>query len=95
MPKSKPIPTGDGDILRCSAVKVDERKHPAEKPIELIKKLILKSSKEEDIVLDCFAGSGSTLMAAEELNRKWIGFEKSREYFKIAERRMDGKIRFQ
>lgn len=88
MQKSKPVPTGDGDILKCSAVKVDKRKHPAEKPTELLKRLIEKSSEEGDIILDCFAGSGSTLIVAKELNRKWIGFEKSREYFEIAEKNL-------
>ncbi len=44
MPEAKPIITGDGDILRTGAVKVDERIHPAQKPLELIKKLIEKST---------------------------------------------------
>jgi site-specific DNA-methyltransferase (adenine-specific) len=86
MPQAKPVPSGDGDILKHSAVKVNDRKHPAEKPIDLLKRLIEKSTKEGDVVLDCFAGSGSTLVACKQLKRKFIGFEKSLEYFKIAEK---------
>ena len=88
MPEAKPIPSGDGDILRFNAVKVHERKHPAEKPIELLKALISKSTKEGDLILDCFAGSGTTLIASKELDRKFIGIELAREYFNIAQDRL-------
>ncbi len=88
MPKGKPVPTGDGDILRMSAVKVDERKHPAEKPAELLSLLINKSSKENDIVLDPFAGGGSTGVACKNLNRNYILIEKEPEYIKICEERI-------
>jgi len=84
MPESNKVPTGDGDILRYSAVKVGERKHPAEKPVELLKRFIEKSSNEKDIVLDCFAGSGSTLVACKQLNRRFIGIELGEEYLKVA-----------
>src|ERR1700685_1344108 len=46
MPQAKPVPSGDGDIIRYSAVKVDDRKHPAEKPIELLEQFIKKSTHE-------------------------------------------------
>lgn len=82
-PLSKPVPTGDGDILRCSAVKVDTRIHPAEKPAELLELLIKKSSIEGDIILDPFAGSFTTCLAARNLNRNFIGVELSPEYCKI------------
>lgn len=88
MPQTKPVPSGDGDILTFRAVPVNSRKHPAEKPVELLKKLIEKSSKEGDIVLDCFAGSGSCFIACKELKRKFIGFEKSKEYCDVANKRL-------
>ena len=44
--------------------------HPTMKPIELIAYALNKSSKKDDVVLDCFGGSGSTLIACEQLNRK-------------------------
>jgi len=81
MPEAIPVKTGDGDILRYSAVPVRKRKHPAEKPVDLLKRFIEKSSDEGDLVLDCFAGCGSTLIACEELNRNYIGFEKEKEYY--------------
>ena len=88
MPKAKPLPSGDGDILRYSAVKVDLRSHPAEKPYDLIEKLILKSSKEGNLILDPFAGSGTTCIAALRNNRKYIGFEMSPEYKVIADNKL-------
>ena len=88
MSEAKPIPSGDGDILRYQAVKVDARKHPAEKPVDLIKKLVEKSSKEGDVVLDCFAGCGSTGQACSESKRSFIGIEKEIVYYKIMEERL-------
>lgn len=89
MPKAKPIPTGDGDILRCSAVKVGERKHPAEKPIELLVKLIKKSSNEKDLILDPFAGSGATMKACFLCNRNYIMIEKELSYYKLIEKTLN------
>lgn len=89
MPEAKPIPSGDGDILRFNAVKVDERMHPAQKPVELIEALVAKSTKEGDLVLDCFAGSGTTLVACRRLKRRFIGIELSEDYYKNAVKRME------
>ena len=47
--------------------------YPTEKNIDMLKRIIEASSRPGDIVLDCFAGSGTTLVAAEELGRQWIG----------------------
>nr|WP_113757890.1 site-specific DNA-methyltransferase [Brevibacillus laterosporus] len=47
--------------------------HPTQKPEELIRKFILASSKRNDIVLDPFSGSGTTVVVAEQLGRKWLG----------------------
>jgi site-specific DNA-methyltransferase (adenine-specific) len=88
MPEAKPVPSGDGDILRFSAVKVDERVHPAEKPIQLLQQLIEKSTKKGDLILDPFAGSGTTLIAAKLTERQYSGFEKAAEYYTIAEQRL-------
>lgn len=62
--------------------------HPAEKPIDLIKRFIRLSSQENDIVLDPFLGSGTTAVAAKDLNRKYIGYEISKEYCQIAKKRI-------
>lgn len=62
--------------------------HPAEKPIELIKKFIKVSTKENDIVLDAFMGSGTTGVACKELNRNFIGIEIENKYYEIAKERI-------
>ncbi|MBO7692425.1 MAG: hypothetical protein J6T10_07300 [Methanobrevibacter sp.] len=68
----------------------DEFDHPTIKPKEIIKKLILNSSNENDIVLDCFMGSGTTGVACVETNRNFIGIEIDPHYFQIAENRLKG-----
>jgi site-specific DNA-methyltransferase (adenine-specific) len=91
MPRAKPVKTGDGDILECRAFPVKKRRHPAEKPEELIEKLIMKSSKVGDLILDTFFGCGVSLIVAKKLNRRFIGWEIDSNYFKIAEEVL-GKI---
>lgn len=49
--------------------------YPTEKNIEMLKRIILASSNKGDLVMDCFAGSGTTLVAADELHRNWIGVD--------------------
>lgn len=63
--------------------------HPAEKPVDLIKRFIRVSSQENDIILDPFLGSGTTAVAAKDLNRKYIGYEISKEYCQIAKERLE------
>ena len=68
----------------------EKYKHPTIKPIKIIKNLIINSSKENDIVLDCFSGSGTTCVAAKELGRRFIGIEIDPEYHKISLDRLNG-----
>ena len=63
--------------------------HPTQKPEELIRRLVLASSNEGDIVLDPFSGSGTTLVVAEQLNRKWYGCEIESKYNKWAINRLE------
>lgn len=65
-------------------------KHPTIKPLDIIKNLIINSSKEGDTVLDCFMGSGTTGVACKELNRNFIGMEINEEYYNIAKDRIIG-----
>lgn len=62
--------------------------HPTKKPIELMNCLNQLVSKEGDIILDPFMGSGSTGVSAIQLNRNFIGFEKEKSYFSIAKKRL-------
>ena len=64
--------------------------HPTIKPLEIIRNLVINSSKEGDVVLDPFIGSGTTAVACKELGRHYIGFEIEPKYFKIATDRVDG-----
>ena len=74
------------DIIRCGIEPFGE--HQASYPLSLIKPLILTTSKENNIVLDPFMGSGTTAVACVELNRKYIGFEINEEFCKLAEERI-------
>ena len=68
----------------------DKFKHPTIKPLEIIKKQILHTTQKNDIVLDCFSGSGTTCVAAKELDRRFIGIEIDSEYYKISIDRLNG-----
>ena len=63
--------------------------HPTIKPLEIIKNLIINSSEENDTILDCFMGSGTTGVACKELNRNFIGIEIDKKYFDVAKKRID------
>jgi len=58
--------------------------YPTEKNLELLKLIVNASSNPDNIVLDCFCGSGTTLKAAQELGRNWIGIDKSEEAINVA-----------
>jgi DNA modification methylase len=67
-------------------------KHPCEKPLDLMRHIINASSNEGDVVLDTFAGSGSTALACHELNRKFIGCELGSGEFASAINRLERVI---
>ena len=62
--------------------------HPTQKPIILMDYIVSTYTKEGDLVLDFTSGSGSTLLACEILNRKWIGIELTEKYCKIIKQRL-------
>lgn len=66
--------------------------HPTQKPEELIRKLVLAYSNEGDIVLDPFSGSGTTLVVAAQLKRRWVGCELSEKYNEWAINRLENVI---
>jgi site-specific DNA-methyltransferase (adenine-specific) len=65
--------------------------HPTQKPIELLKYLLIASSRKSEVILDCFMGSGSTAVACQQIGRQYIGFELDSNYVKIAEQRLKQK----
>lgn len=64
--------------------------HPTVKDISIVKYFIEIGSNKDDIILDSFCGSGTTLVGAKELGRKYIGIDISHEYCQLAERRLSG-----
>jgi len=84
---------GIGDILSISAAKTKKKNgeniHNSEKPISLMQILITQSTDAGDIVLDPFMGSGTTAIACMNTNRNFIGFELNKEYYDIANRRIE------
>jgi len=69
----------------------EKYKHPTQKPIELLRKCILSSSNENDIVVDPFGGSGTTFAVAEALNRRWMGSELEDQYCALIKTRLNDK----
>lgn len=63
--------------------------HPTQKPVALCEWLIKSYTNENEVVLDNCAGSGSTLIAAKNLNRQFIGIEKDEHYFNVAKERLN------
>lgn len=64
-------------------------KHPTQKPLALLERIVLASTNEGDLILDPFMGSGTTGVAALKYNRKFIGIEKEIEFIEIAEKRLE------
>jgi site-specific DNA-methyltransferase (adenine-specific) len=68
------------------------RYHPTQKPVPLLEYLIKTYTLEGETVLDFTMGSGSTGVAAKNLNRNFIGIEKDEKYFEIAKQRIEGNL---
>lgn len=66
----------------------ENTEHPTQKPEKLIERLILASSKEGDVILDPFVGSGTTSVVAKKLNRRYCGIEINEEYCLMTEKRI-------
>ena len=84
--------TGIGNVWHYTSPvwsSIEEKpQHPCQKPLMMIERIIEAHTNENDIVLDCFAGSGTTGIAAKKLNRNYILIEKDEEYFDIIKERM-------
>jgi len=81
------------NIIKINNIIPQKGDHPTPKPIKLMETFILLHSKEKDLVLDPFIGSGTTAIACEKLGRKWIGIEISEEYCEIAKQRIEQEAR--
>jgi site-specific DNA-methyltransferase (adenine-specific)/modification methylase len=77
--------------LGAERIKVDGVKaHSTQKPEELLRRVIISTTNEGDIILDPFMGSGTTGAVAKKLGRNFIGIEKNKDYVKIAKNRIEG-----
>ena len=76
-------------ILRFNNILKTIKQHPTQKPVDLLEYLIKTYTNEGETVLDNTCGSGSTLVAAVNTNRRFIGFELDENYYKIAEARVE------
>ena len=82
------------DVWESSLTKQSEKKcgkHPTQKPMVILEKLILASTDEGDLILDPFNGSGTTGIVANRLRRKYIGIDLEKEYLDLTIRRKETK----
>jgi len=68
---------------------IKDRLHPTQMPKAVVERILKVASRKNDIIMDSFIGSGTTAIACKQLNRKFIGFEISPEYCKIANKRLE------
>ena len=90
--KAKTVKTETGypsDILYYDTIQSFQKKHPSQKPVPLCEYLIRTYTNEGETVLDNCMGSGTTAVAAINTGRHFIGFEKEKEYFDIAMKRIE------
>lgn len=72
------------DVWNFESVRAYKGKHPAEKPLDMLEHIIKSSSYDDDLILDCFSGSGSTAMASHNTNRRCISIEIDVQWYNYA-----------
>ena len=80
------------DVWNFTAPKKSEKsfgKHPTQKPLELLTRILLSTTNENDLVLDPFNGSGTTGVACAINKRRYIGIELERKYIELAKKRIN------
>ncbi|MFH0948040.1 MAG: site-specific DNA-methyltransferase [Elusimicrobiota bacterium] len=75
-------------VARIHAEAPEREKHPTQKPLDIIERIIKVSSPENGVVLDPFMGTGTTAIAGKKNNRNYVGFEINAEYCRIIEKRL-------
>jgi len=79
------------DVKSVQVSKKESVGYPTQKPERLLERIIQISSNEKDIVLDPFCGSGTSLIAAKNLNRTYLGIDSNKQACKIAKNRMNSR----
>ncbi|MGE4482730.1 DNA-methyltransferase [Acidocella sp.] len=77
--------------MRPPVSNTGNRLHPTQKPVQALRPLVESFCKPGALVLDPFAGSGSTLAAARDAGRNWLGIELDKTHFATASRRLQGE----
>jgi site-specific DNA-methyltransferase (adenine-specific) len=80
------------NVLSCGFGPGEGGLHPTQKPVRLMQALIELTTKQDQIVLDPFAGSGSTLVAAQKTYRKFIGYELDQKHVEVCRKRLDSGV---
>jgi DNA modification methylase len=80
----------DSNIIK--AKRTDNELHPTQKPVNLMEYLIEKSTSPDELVMDCFSGSGTTAVACHNTNRRFIGCEIEKEHFDTSVKRLFNHI---
>lgn len=80
-------------VTQTNKADKDKYKHPTIKPLFIIENLIVNSSEAGGVVLDCFAGTGTTLVASKKHGRNFIGIEINEDYYKTSIQRLDEEER--
>jgi site-specific DNA-methyltransferase (adenine-specific) len=81
-----------GGFMRDDDITEKRYEHPTQKPVKLMRRLIEKFTKEGDLIIDPYCGSGSTLVACAKLRREFIGCDINSEYCKIANERIQKEL---
>ncbi len=84
----RPVPYRRSGILHVERMATKKNIHPTEKPVQLIELLVEMSTDKGDLVVDPFSGSGSTTLAARNLGRDSLAFERDAEYVKASQERL-------
>lgn len=77
---------------RPKKVEKEFGKHPTQKPEEIIERIVLSSTQNEDLILDMFNGGGTTGVVSVRNNRKYIGIELEKEYYELTKKRIQREI---
>lgn len=77
------------NVLKMQHIQHDNETHPHQKGLYLIEKIIQHSSNKDDLILDCFSGSGTTAVACHNQKRNFICIEKDKKYFTASVERLN------
>ena len=79
-------------VMKYKQVQTQDRLHPAEKPLDLIKDLLKGFTKDGDLVLDTFMGSGVVALGCQQLKRNWVGFELNPDFVSLINKRIGSNL---